>query len=173
MKKFNLFIVLVILFCVGLASASEPTGTNFRSIRNRGNAPTEYVGLGGQSGKTVNVNDQGSLQVLGQTLKAFEVYTSQADAFVTDVNGNRVTGGNIYAVLVNGVSAGDNAVIWDVSISNDATGLNARPIDVQVGTAADIKVVDYGGIGVPYNNGMYITRTDTAVSVTVLYKTAE
>ena len=172
MKKFNLFFILIVLFLGSMltAMAEEPTAIEARSVRHYRNALYNFTGIGGgEDGYLANVNEKGSLQVLGQTMTSFEVYSGQADCFVTDADGNKVTG-DIYGVLVNGVSVADYMAVWNISSAGDATGANARPIDVQVGIVTDTKVATFGGLGIPYTNGMYITRTDTAVTCTVLYK---
>ena len=172
MKNFNLFLILIVLFLGSMltAMAEEPTAIEARSVRHYRNAMYNFTGIGGgEDGYLANVNEKGSLQVLGQTMTSYEVYSGQADCFVTDADGNKVTG-DIYGVLVNSVSAGDYAAIWNVTSAGNATGSNPRPIDVQVGVANDLKIATFGGIGIPYPNGMYIARTDTAVTCTVLYK---
>jgi len=157
MKKI-LILCLLALMVFGVASVSFAategrTATNVRRARDLSSA---VAITDGASGYTADVDSDGDLSIV-----------PGAKSVVSSIGGadtQLITGAcTVYSITVTAPTAGDYALFYD---NTSATG---DPIfDIKIGTNNSTEHLALPA-GATFNNGVYLDRNDTGVSVTVVY----
>lgn len=153
----KLFTFFVMALAVMTFVSYSYAGSADAKISSAGGNGIVYVnGMGDlSSGNTAEIDSDGSVSVKEYPLPSVSGFGDQAAL----VSGACV----VKNIIVNGVSAGDSAYIYD------ALTVTGTPIfDITVGTALDTKVVPIPG-GRSFSTGVSIDATDSDVKTTIVY----